>query len=83
MRPSSANVAAAVLCQRNRSLNAGGTQHAGNNNQNLFEDRTAKDKRRHIATLLQPPSLKLRGSREFTTSESNTFRPPLHYEVRQ
>ena len=57
MRTSSANVVAAVLCQRNRSLNAGGTQHAGNNNQNLFEDRTAKDKARHIATLLAAAKL--------------------------
>jgi hypothetical protein len=57
MRPSSASVAAAVLCQRNRSLNAGGTQHAKNNNQNLFEDRTAKDKARHIAILLAAAKL--------------------------
>jgi len=30
---------------------------------------------------LQPPSLKLPGSREFATDKSNTFRPPLHRET--
>jgi hypothetical protein len=59
--PASANVTA-VLCQR-RDMNPGRSEQEGGDNQNLSQNRIAKDKARHIPSL-PPIALKPRGSRE-------------------
>jgi hypothetical protein len=44
--------ATSVLCQGKRSLQAGAGKHPGCNQHKFSEDRTAKDKARHMGTLL-------------------------------
>ena len=41
-----------VLCQGNRSQQTGTSQHTGCNQHKFSKDRTAKDKARHMGTLL-------------------------------
>ena len=43
---------ASVLCQGNRSQQTGTSQHTGCNQHKFSKDRTAKDKARHMGTLL-------------------------------
>ena len=44
--------AASVLCQGNRSQQPGTTQHTGCSQHKFSKDPTAKDKARHVGTLL-------------------------------
>jgi hypothetical protein len=69
--PATAVAATAVLRPRNRSVSPSGDEH-GNSNNNVFEDRTAKEAR-HKTTLLAATRLKLRGSRGPVADKSNTF----------